>query len=379
MTQSFTAGIIGCGNITLGGHARILKALPDVHVVGIADPTLDRRRKVQELLGLPDEASLADYRDLLALKPDYVVLTTPQRARPEIVLACARAGVHVLSEKPIATIPAEAHQMVEAMRAANLKLGLNHNYLYYPEYTLARELIAQGEIGELRHVTLNFLGVPDYPGAAEYRPSWRHDPVEAGGGILMDMIHAVYLTEYLMNDQIQAVSAVVDNLDHPGDRVEDFTIVNYHFMQGYATINMWWGNGPGGVEFSGTRGRILAFYQNYGTGPFTQLDQFILVNEQGMREFHPREDAKDVQPFVRIHQDFLEAMRSGCDPVATGEAGERALQATLAAYQAGVTGHGVTIPYSVDHPVYQKGVAGFQDLDLWKAAPAFRRGIFGLG
>ena len=378
MDQTFNVGIIGCGNITLGGHARILQKFPDVHILGIADPTLDRRRQVQELLGLPDEASVADYRELLALKPDYVVLTTPQHVRPEITLACAQAGVHVLSEKPIATIPQEAHAMVAAMRAANLKLGLNHNYLYYPEYTLARELINQGEIGELRHVTLNFLGVPDHPGASEYRPSWRHDPVEAGGGILMDMIHAVYLTEHLMDDQIQAVSAVVDNLDHPGEQVEDFTIVNYHFNQGYATVNMWWGNGPGGVELSGTKGRILAFYENYGTGPFTRLDKFILVNEKGMREFAPREGGKGSDTFTRIHLDFIDALRSDRDPVAAGEAGERALQATLGAYMSGVTGRGVAIPFPTDHPVYQKGVAGFQELELWKAAPAFKRGIFGL-
>ena len=370
--------IIGCGNITLGGHARLLKEIEEVRVVGIADPTVGRRRQVQELLGLPDEACVADYRALLAARPDFAVVATPQRFRPAIVTDCASAGVHVLSEKPIATIPSEARSMVAAMRAAGLRFGLNHNYLYYREYRLARRLIEEGEIGEVRHVALNFLGVPDHPGAEEYRPTWRHDPVEAGGGILMDMIHAVYLAEYLMAGPIRAVSAVVDNLDHPGERVEDFTIMNAHFDAGYATINMWWGNGPGGVEISGTRGRILAFYENYGTGPFTKLERFIVVNEKGLREMDPRAGKNDEGTFTSIHHDFIAAVRDGRDPAAPGEEGERALQATLAAYASGLSGRMIALPMPVGHPVYEKGVAGIADLGLAQDAPAYQRRVFGL-
>ena len=134
-------------------------------------------------------------------------------------------------------------------------VAIMHNYHYYGEYELALRLMGEGAVGRVRHITLNFLGVPDHPGAAEYRPTWRHDPAAAGGGILMDMIHAVYLAEHLMGGPIRAVSAVVDNLDHPAEQVEDFTIANYHFDGGYATVNMWWGKGPGGVEISGTEGR----------------------------------------------------------------------------------------------------------------------------
>jgi predicted dehydrogenase len=193
----------------------------------------------------------------------------------------------------------------------------------------------------------------------------------------MDMIHAVYLAEFLLGGPIREVSALVDNLDHPGDQVEDFTIVNYHFDSGYATINMWWGNGPGGVEISGTEGRILVFYENYGTGPFTKLESFTLVNAQGRQSFDPRTSGKE-DPFVQIHRDFIAATRSGRDPVAPGEAGLQALQATLAAYASGATGHIMALPLSQENPLFQLGVAGLGDLDLWKNGPLFRRGVFGL-
>lgn len=374
--RPLTVGIIGCGNVAFG-HARVLNSLEKTIVAGIADPTPERRKKMQEFLHLPDAVCYSDYHDLLAKGIDYVTIATPQHIRPQIVADCAKTGVHVLSEKPISTIPAEAQAMITAMRSANLRFGMMHNYLFYPEYELARKLIDQDAIGKVRHVTLNFLGVPDNPGAAEYRPTWRHDYVAAGGGILMDMIHAVYLAEFLLEGKIRAVNAVVDNLDHAGDQVEDFAIVNYHFESGYATINMWWGNGPGGLEISGTEGRILVFYENYGTGPFTQLENFTLVNADGKHTFDPRAGQNE-DPFVKIHKNFQAAIRAGCDPIAPGEAGMQALEATLAAYASGATGHLLSLPLKADHPVYLKGVTGIQDLDIWKEGSLCRQEVFGL-
>jgi predicted dehydrogenase len=337
-----------------------------------------RRAKVQALLGLPDAACFADHRALLASRVDYVTLTVPQRFRRPIVEDCARAGVHVLSEKPMATTPADAQAMIETMRAAHLRYGIVHNYLYYPEYALARELIGAGAVGTLRHVTLNFLGMPDHPGAAEYRPHWRHDPAEAGGGVLIDMVHVLYLAEFFMGGPIRAVTAVVDNLDHPGEAVEDFTLVHCHCDAGYATVNLWWGGGPGGLEISGTHGRIVVFYENYDTGPFTTLASFTLVNGQGRQEFHPRAGRDSGRNFARLHADFAAAIGEGRDPVAPGEAGLRSLEATLAAYASAATGRAVSLPLAPDDPVYQRGVLGVRDLPLWKDSPLVRRGMFGL-
>ena len=376
MDQTLKAILIGCGNVAFG-HADVLKELAGVEVIGIADPTPERRKMMQEFLSLPDSACHADYHSLLNIGADYAVIATPQQVRPGIVRDLAKAGIHVLSEKPISTIPSEARAMVNAMRSANLRYGMMHNYLYYSEYILANKLIGEGAIGTLRHVTLNFLGVPDHPGAAQYRPNWRHDPVAAGGGILMDMIHAVYLTEFLLGEKIKAVTAVVDNLDHPGDQVEDFTIVNYHFDSGYATVNMWWGNGPGGVEISGTEGRIMIFYENYGTGPFTKLESFTLVNKDGRQSFDPRAVSAE-DGFTQIHKNFAQAVRSGSDPVAPGESGLQALEATLAAYASAATGRVLSLPLSITDPLYLEGVTGIQKMDVWKDGPLYQRGVFGL-
>jgi len=372
-------GIIGCGNITVNDHAPTLRGLDGVQVTAIADPVESRRQKVQAMLGLPDAACFADHRALLGAGVDYVVLTVPQKFRRPIIEECARAGAHVLSEKPMATVPADARAMIDSMRAANLRYGMVHNYLFYPEYALARKLIADGAIGQLRHVSLNFLGVPDSPGAAEYRPHWRHDPAEAGGGILMDMMHAIYLAEFFVGGTIRHVSAVADNLDHDGEAVEDFTLATYYFDSGYATVNVWWGGGPGGVELSGTKGRIMIFYQNYGVGPFTPLESFTLVNQRGRKTYQPRGENYTPDNFARLHADFAEAVCAGREPVADGEAGLRALEAALGAYESAATGRVVSLPIAAGGAVYQSGVMGLQKMDVWRESPLFKHRVFGLG
>lgn len=379
MSQTTRVGIIGCGNVTLGAHAPALRALDAITVAGIADPTDLSRKRVQDYLQLPDSASFPDHRQLLATKPDYVVLAVPPKFRLPIIEDCVRAGVPVLTEKPLSTIPLQARAMIDLMREAGLPFGIVHNYLFFPEYRLANELNAAGTIGRLRHVTLNFLGMPDNPGAAEYRPGWRHDVVEAGGGILMDMVHVIYVAEFLMGEPISAVSAVIDNLDHPNDAVEDFCLIHLYFDSGYVTVNLAWGKGMGGVELSGTDGRMLILYENLGTGPFITLDSFTVMNRNGTQMFHPRREADNPLTFRLLHADFAEALRLNRPPIAPAEAGLRALTGALAAYESAALGRVVALPLSPDDPVFQRGVLGLADWQLPQGSPLVERGLFGLG
>lgn len=372
-------GLVGCGNVVVNDHAPVLRHLPSVQVVGVADPVPTRRQRVLEILGLPAGAGYPSHGRLLAAERlDYVLLAVPPAMRQEIVLDCARAGVHVLTEKPLATRPAAAQVMQDAMAAAGLQFGMVHNYLFYPEYRLLKDLIQGGAVGALRHVLLNFLGVPDNPGAGDYRPRWRHDPQEAGGGVLMDMIHAVYVAEYLVGASVQAVSALVDRLGAPGDPVEDLALVQLIFPACYATVQMGWGHGPGGLELSGSSGRVMVFYQDYGTGPFAALETFTLVNAEGRREMNPRQAYDGRQNLLAIHRDFGEAIRAQRPPLAPAAMGARSLEVVLAAYLSALQGAVVPLPLPPDHPVYQLGVAGLQEVEGWERSPVKARRLFNL-
>ncbi len=378
-TDAAQVGLIGCGNVTLKAHIPALQALDFVTVVAVSDPVAELRKQALSLLGLPAEAGFETHAEMLdARQLEYVVVAVPPSHREPILADCARSGVHVLTEKPLATRPSDAQRMQALMAEAGLRLGLVHNYLYFPEYRLLRQLISRGELGQVRHISLNFLGVPDNPGVAGYRPHWRHDPLQAGGGVLMDMIHSIYLAEYLVDEPIRAVSALVDNLGYPEGVVEDLALLQLQFSEAYATIQMGWGVGPGGVEVSGSEGRVLIFYEDYGTGPFSTLSGFTLVTGAGRREFTLERERSSHESFVAIHQDFVDAVREGRQPVAPGAAGQRALEAALAAYASAHSGHVVELPLGPDHPVYRLGVAGLDELTPWPGSRVRHRGLFGI-
>src|SRR5690348_9107874 len=81
----------------------------------------------------------------------------------DLVVAAAAAGRHVLCEKPIAAVPADAAAMLAAAQDAGVVLAVVHNYLFFPEVVALRQLIDTSELSEVRTVTVNMLGVVDSP------------------------------------------------------------------------------------------------------------------------------------------------------------------------------------------------------------------------
>jgi predicted dehydrogenase len=370
-------GIIGCGNVVINSHIPALLRSSDVVPVAVSDPVESRRALAMQMLDLLPSAGFASHQEMIANQTlDYVVLATPPALRLEIIGDCAQAGVHVLAEKPIAVVPHLAIQQAEMMQAAGCTFGFVHNYLFYPEYVQIRNLIVLGELGSIRHITLNFLGVPDKPGNQDYHPNWRHIPGTAGGGILMDMIHAIYLSEHLMGSEILAVSAVIDNLGYPGGTVEDLALVHLYFENGYTSINMGWGHGPGGVEVTGSEGRLMAFYRDFRTGPFDNLESMTLINNDARKELPVHSEWNGVENFQAIHENFSRAIRNNTNPIAPASVAIRSLEAALAAYTAALQGQVIELPFAKTHPVYLNGVAGLDKLPARAKSAVVQRNLF---
>ena len=112
----------------------------------------------------------------------------------------------------------------------------------FPRCCRTLELIAAGEIGPVEVALLDWLGCRDNPGNAAYQPRWRHDPRAAGGGVLMDMLHIVYLAEALLGRPIERVSGWVHAA---GARrpVEDIALARFEADGRAALVNVGWGAG----------------------------------------------------------------------------------------------------------------------------------------
>ena len=383
MTERLRVGLIGCGNVVSYGHAPAIQALPAVELVALADVTPARRQIGQQWFGLSDEDVYADHRALLARGDlEAVVVAVPQRYRRDIVLAAFAAGLHVLSEKPLADTPATAAEIVTAAESAGLQCAICHNYLFFPEYRALKEEITQRSIGELRVLTLNYLGVIDYPGAAEYEARWRHS-LAAGGGVLMDMIHAVYLAQWLADDRANQVNAFVAAPEYSArlPEVEDLALLQVAFPHCYALINIAWGQGVGGVDISGSEGHLRLRYEKYQTSGFNQPAELYRVNDWQRREIPlanlPRHEDNVAAAFTALWADFHAAIRENRAPAAPARDGALALELALAGYLSAVTGQTITLPLSVEHPVYRQGIAGLTEVTPRLDSSAVTAGLFG--
>ena len=144
--------ILGAGDRGTG-YAALAAEHGWAEVVGVAEPRADRRRSFAARHGLPGEACAEDGLDLVeraaALGADAAVVATPDRVHREPAIACARAGLHLLLEKPMAPTEAGCAAIVAEVRAAGVMLAVGH-VLRYTAYTEALlELLREGVIGEL--------------------------------------------------------------------------------------------------------------------------------------------------------------------------------------------------------------------------------------
>lgn len=370
-------GLIGCGNIGVSRHLPAWLAGPaGFELAAIADPTPARLEIGRKTAGLQSKDAHPGVAELLRRDDVEVVdICVPQHLRRDIVIAAARAGKHILSEKPLATVPSDAAAMIDAARAAGVTLGVVHNYLYFPEIMTATQLISSGAIGQVEVAILNYLGVPDLGGTADYRPTWRHDPRQSGGGILMDLLHVVYLAEALLGQPIECVSGYV-TARRPNSGVEDIASCRFETADSVAIVNVGWGVGPGGIDVSGSAGRLAIRYQDGGTSPFAPFEEFELIDAGGRHtvQVPPHETFLE-----KAIVDFAESVATGRQPIAPGEQGLHILEATLAVYESAATGRTIPLPLDVSDSVFLRGIEGLAELDQPTWSSVRRRAIFDLG
>ena len=143
---------------------------------------------------------------------DAIDICTPGDTHAEIALAALAAGKHVLCEKPLANTVAEAQEMTDAAAAASARSGVvamcGFSYRRTPALTLARDLIAAGRVGEIRHVRAQYL--QDWLSDPDAPHTWRLDRDRAGSGALGDIgAHSIDTAQWLTGQDISAVSATV--------------------------------------------------------------------------------------------------------------------------------------------------------------------------
>ena len=152
----------------------------------------------------------------------------PNAVHAEPTIAAARAGKHVLCEKPLGMSAAESHEMWQAAERAGVRHLCGFNYRFVPAVRLARELLEAGELGEVVHFRARYLQSWGWDADASL---WRFDPAQAGTGALGDLgTHVVDLARYLVGE-IVSVSARVRTIV-PDRAVDDHVVATIEFQNG---------------------------------------------------------------------------------------------------------------------------------------------------
>ncbi|QLB15907.1 myo-inositol 2-dehydrogenase [Mannheimia granulomatis] len=171
-----------------------------------------------------------DWRKLVAdPNVDVVDICTPNFLHKEIALEAIKHGKHVYSEKPLALTAADAKEMVEAAQKAGVKTLVGFNYMKNPTSQLAREIIQNGEIGEVVH----FYGThnEDYLASPNTPIDWHCYKAKAGLGTLGDLAaHIVSMAHYLVGEEITSVvgdmQTVITERPNPQNLAEKVKVEN---------------------------------------------------------------------------------------------------------------------------------------------------------
>jgi predicted dehydrogenase len=241
-------GILSTADIAIDKVIPAIGSAARCELVAIASRDLRRAQSAASELRIG--RALGAYDDLLA-DPDVdaVYIPLPNDLHAEWTIAAARAGKHVLCEKPLATTASDAERMIEACEAGGVVLMEAFMYRLHPTWEAVAAMVASGRIGELRTVQSWFSYFNDDPSDIRNR-------VEAGGGALYDIgCYAVNLSRMLFGAEPVRIQGSVTR--DPDMDVDVLTTGILDFRDGVATFTCSIRSEPDQrVHVYGTAGRI---------------------------------------------------------------------------------------------------------------------------
>ena len=329
--QRVRIGMIGTGFIA-SYHLDGLRAAGGAEVRVLAGPTPEKTAALAARHGIA--ATTTEWRDVLARDDiDAVVITTPDDTHPEIAIAAAAAGKHILLQKPMARTADECRRIIAAASAAGVRLQVSFMHRYFEEVVLARQLLADGAIGRPYSMRMrNATPGPDWG-------AWFYSKARVGGGVVMQLgVHGIDLLRHLFGE-IESASANTALLRteriladgtvvHPDN--EDHAFALYRFAAGaLATHEMSMSELAGcdrfTLEIYGERGTL---WLRSGRGPLAMH----APAHTGTRDWvAPALPARE--PGARHHQTFLDMVRGEVPPDGTPAAGLASVLVAEAIYR----------------------------------------------
>jgi 1,5-anhydro-D-fructose reductase (1,5-anhydro-D-mannitol-forming) len=326
-------GIIGTGGFAGSATAPAIKALGADGAL-VAAVSRDRGRADAFAAQHGARRAYTDYADLLRDRDvDIVYISTPNAQHAEQALAAARAGKHVLCEKPLALTAGDARRMVDAFEAAGLKLGTHFQTRHHTAFVETKRLLERRAIGEVVLVQIEVSS-----GANQLR-SWRADPQLAGLGSINNIaVHPYDLLRFLLGSEVREVAAMTDV--GRSTELERMALALLRFQNGalaYVNANQKVPNFQPDIDIYGTAGRIVGVDC---ARPFRDGELRVLTASGEQVTKHSSGDA-----VVRSIAAFNDAVAHDREPNASGLDGLRSVQLTDAVIRSAREGRLVEVAY----------------------------------
>lgn len=326
--------IMSFAHVHAAGYAAVLKAMPDVEVMG-SDPGSHphgelRGRQLADQLGI---AYAGSYDEVFAWRPDGVVITSENARHRADVERAAAAGVPILCEKPLATSWADGIAIRDAVQRAGVILMVAFPVRFSSGFARLQAQNRAGALGRL--VAVRGCNNGMLPAGR----AWFTDPALSGGGALVDhIVHVADMMDALTGAVPVSVTAASNSVLYPERDAESAALALVRYSDGViAALDSSWSVPQRAPAWGGLRMSVL------GTLGSVDVDFFGAAAHGVDSEGKALEERYGADPDVPMLECFVDAVRTGRQPQPDVQTGLRTLSVVLAAQESARTGRSVDV------------------------------------
>ncbi|WP_319583178.1 Gfo/Idh/MocA family oxidoreductase [uncultured Pseudodesulfovibrio sp.] len=327
--------------LALNGQARL--------VAGCFSRDLEKSRVLGAELGLDEDRVYATPEELARLEAgdiDFAVVVTSNEAHYPNVKACLLSGINVMCDKPFTHTSAQARELVDLARERRLVLGVTYTYAGYPMVRQMREMIARGDVGDIRFINCEYpqgwLAEP-VETTGHIQASWRADPERSGGTLSLGDVgsHIEYLVPHVTGLRLTRLAARLDSLVE-GRVLDDNGTILTEYDTGARGL-YWYSQAATGavnglrLRVFGDRGALEWFQEDPDHLRYTPLNEPVRIITRGTPDLTPGAMGYSHTPaghpegwllaFANIYHSFCDTLAAGAAvDFPTGEDGLRGVR-----------------------------------------------------
>ncbi|MCC9603964.1 Gfo/Idh/MocA family oxidoreductase [Stieleria sp. JC731] len=346
--MSIGIGIVGCGMIA-NFHARAIKDAEGAHLVGATARRAEQVEKFKAEHGCQGYATLEEM--LADDSIGAVSICTPSGLHMDPAIAAAKAGKHVIVEKPLEITTERCDAIIKACQENGVRLTVTFQSRFHESSRLMKKAVEEGRFGKITmgDAYVKWYRSQEYYDSGAWRGTWELD----GGGALMNQaIHSVDLLLWLMGP-VEQISAMAATMTHERIEVEDVAVATLKFKNGaLGVIEATTTSFPGAlkrIEISGSEGSAILEEEDIKFWQFAnETDEDERIRKEMMGKTETGGGAADPAAIghhghTMLFEEAISAINENRPSILDGEEGRRSVEVICGIYESAKTGKIVTL------------------------------------